>query len=174
MTILTVVEDGRPLSFSFEDLLKYHGPKFPGGVAHAFKVMERALPLLDENGVVERREIHISTAFPGPGARDAFEMVTRCVSDDRYAVNKDLPAAADVLESANGHYYFQLAYRRKTVSLIIRAGHVREEFVMLGRKADRTASEDRRLTELKQEMSDRLMKSPAAEVYDAVVQDEAY
>ena len=44
---IEVVDRGRRLSFSFADLMTYHGGGSPGGVAHAFKVLERALPLLD-------------------------------------------------------------------------------------------------------------------------------
>jgi hypothetical protein len=83
---IVVVERGEPIAFSFADLMKYHGPGSPGGVAHAFKVMERALPLLDPEGPPERRAISIETAFAGPGARDAFEMVTRAVTEERYAI----------------------------------------------------------------------------------------
>src|SRR3954447_26103816 len=79
---LVVVDDGRRLAFSFADLMRYHGPGSPGGVAHAFKVMERALPLLDPAGPVERREVLVETAFGGPGARDAFELVTRAVTGE--------------------------------------------------------------------------------------------
>lgn len=77
---LEVIDRGRSLRFSFEDVLKYHGPGSPGGAAHAFKVLERALPLLDPDRPCERREIVIDTAFGGPGARDAFELVTRAVT----------------------------------------------------------------------------------------------
>jgi hypothetical protein len=66
---LEVADAGRPASFSFEDMLRYHGTGSPGGVAHAFKVLERALPLLAGGGVPERREIVVRTAFGGPGAR---------------------------------------------------------------------------------------------------------
>ncbi len=45
---VSVVEGGVPLVYTFGDLMRYHGPSAPGGVAHAFKVLERALPLLDE------------------------------------------------------------------------------------------------------------------------------
>jgi hypothetical protein len=88
MTIaqIVVLEQGLELSFSFEDMLKYHGGGSPGGVAHAFKVLERALPLLDDSGAVERRAIHIATAFGGPGARDGLELVTRAVTDQRFTV----------------------------------------------------------------------------------------
>ena len=64
--------------------MRYHGPGSPGGVAHGFKVLERALPLLAPEGLCERREIVVETAFGGPGARDAFELVTRAVTGDRY------------------------------------------------------------------------------------------
>ena len=82
---LSLVDQGRPVAFSFEDMIGYHGPGSPGGVAHAFKVLERALPLLAPDGPAERREITVRTAFGGPGARDAFELVTRAVTEGRYA-----------------------------------------------------------------------------------------
>ena len=43
-SVIEVLERGHPMAFSFEDLMRYHGPGSPGGVAHAFKVLERALP----------------------------------------------------------------------------------------------------------------------------------
>jgi hypothetical protein len=76
---LKVVDQGVRLAFSFADLMRYHGPGSPGGVAHAYKVLERALPLPAPDGVPERREVAIRTAFGGPGARDAFELVLRAV-----------------------------------------------------------------------------------------------
>ena len=84
--MLELAERGQRLSFSFEDLLRYHGPGSPGGVAHAFKVLERALPLLEPEGLCERRELAVATAFGGPGARDAIEMATRAVTDGRFEV----------------------------------------------------------------------------------------
>ena len=82
------MDAGRRLAFSFDDMLRYHGGGSPGGVAHAFKVLERALPLLDPDGPCERREIVVETAFGGPGARDAFELVTRAVTGDRYRIDE--------------------------------------------------------------------------------------
>ncbi len=56
----------------------------------AFKAMQRAFPLLDPDGPVERREITVDTAFRGPGGRDAFEMVTRAVTEDRFVIDPTL------------------------------------------------------------------------------------
>ena len=81
---------GQQLTFSFADLMRYHGPDSPGGVAHAYKVLEAALPLLGPGGPCERRAMTVRTAFGGPGARDGFELVTRAVTEGRYVVDAAL------------------------------------------------------------------------------------
>lgn len=161
---LEVLDRGQAIVISFEEMLKYHGPGYPGGVAHAFKVMERAFPLLDPDGPPERREIIIQTAFRGPGARDACEMVTRAVTGERYVVDPALerPERGTTLE----RYVFGLRYRDRTATLTIRDGYVLDEFIALARKEARTAQEEEHLAVLKQEMADRLMAARAVDVYD--------
>lgn len=165
---LELLEQGQLHTYSFADLMRYHGPCFPGGVAHAFKVLQRALPLLAPGDRPERREIVVQTAFTGPGARDAFELVTRAVTGDRYTVDAALerPERGRTLE----RYVFRLGYRERTVTLLLRQGLVREEFIDLSRKQGRTAQEDGRLTVLKQEMADRLLAAPAMDVYDVAAE----
>ena len=164
MVAIEVIDGRRPLSFSFDDMLRYHGGGSPGGVAHAFKVLERALPLLDPDGVCERREIVVETAFGGPGARDSFELVTRAVTGDRYRIDESLarPERGRTLE----RFVFRLRYRDRGVTLELRDGFVTEEFIDLARTEGRDADQERRLDTLKQEMADRVMARPAADVYD--------
>jgi hypothetical protein len=164
--LLHVCEDGEALHYSFADLMHYHGFGYPGGVAHAFKAMQRALTLLDGGNPPERREIETRTAFRGPGGRDAFEMVTRGLTEGRYVVDAALerPERGTTLM----RYVFVLSYRGSIVRLLLRDGHVRDEFIALGGKADRTAEENTRLTWLKQDMTQRLLAAPADEVYDLV------
>ncbi|HEV7453367.1 MAG TPA: hypothetical protein VGO16_18720 [Pseudonocardiaceae bacterium] len=161
---IEVTDQGSTLVYTFEDLMRYHGPGSPGGVAHAFKVMERALPLLEPAGLVERREIEVETAFAGPGARDAFEMVTRAVTEGRYVVDDAL--ARPERGSTRERFVFRLGYRGRSVTVVLREGYVREEFLALARQEGRTGEEESRLTALKKEMADRLLASPATEVYD--------
>jgi len=160
---LTVHETPHSLSFNWDELLRYHGGHFPGGVAHAYKAMEAMLAL---TGPLERREIRILTAFPGPGARDAFELVTRAVIDNRYTVDLDCgPSSAP--ESAKGRYYFRWDCADISVEAQLRPGMVRDDFIALSRQSERSTSEEDRLTELKQEMADRLMALPGEAVYQA-------
>jgi len=163
-SIVTVRDQGRVLAYTFEDLMHYHGPGSPGGVAHALKVMERAFPLLHPGDLLERREIRVETAFAGPGARDGFEMVTRAVTEGRYVVDDAL--ARPERGPTGERFVFRLSYRQRTVAAVLRPGYVREEFISLVSKDERTAAEENRLTVLKQEMAQRVLASPATDVYD--------
>lgn len=161
---LQLADAGRVLSFTFEDLLRYAGPGSPGGVAHAFKVLERALPLLDPDGLCERREIGVVTAFGGPGARDGFELVTRAVTDERYEVYQSL--ARPELGRTRERFIFELSYRGRSVTLVLRDGFVTEEFIELARTEDRTEEEESRLDALKLGLMERVLSCAAADVYD--------
>jgi hypothetical protein len=160
---LAVVDQGVRLEFSFRDLVRYHGPRSPGGVAHAYKVLERALPLLASDGLPERREITIRTAFGGPGARDAFELVLRAVTGERYTV--DAALARPHRGRAAECFVFVVANRECEVTLAVRDGFVTNEFVDLARAEHRTAEQEMRLTTLKAEMAERVMAAPADAVY---------
>ncbi len=165
-TTLDVVDAGRPLSFTFADLMRHHGPGSPGGVAHAFKVMERAFPLLDAGAPAERREIRVATAFGGPGARDGFELVTRAVTGDRFVLDPDL--ARPDLGAARERFVFVVAHRERRATLTVREGIVTDAFITLVRQ-ERSPDQDAQLELLKREMAERIMATAAADVYDATV-----
>jgi hypothetical protein len=161
---LEVVDGGRLLRFGLDDLMRYHGPGYPGGVAHGFTVMRRAWPLLEPAGPPARREIRLETAFRGPGARDAVELVTRAATEDRYLVRSDLERPE--LGNTRARYVFRFGYRDRTVTLRIRDGFVTDEFIALSRAPGRTAAQEAHLAVLKQEMADRLLAAAPEDVYD--------
>ena len=160
---LVVVDQGVRLAFSFADLMRYHGPGSPGGVAHAYKVLERALPLLAPDGVPERREVTVRTAFGGPGARDGFELVLRAVTDGRYTVDPEL--ARPERGRAAERFVFVLGHRERKVTLAVRDGFVTDEFIDLARTDRRTPEQEMRLTALKADMAERVMAAPGDAVY---------
>jgi hypothetical protein len=162
--MIEVVDHGQRIAYSLEDLMRYHGPGSPGGVAHAFKVLERGLPLLEPAGLCERREIVVETAFEGPGARDAFEMITRAVTGGRFRVDPALarPERGRALEA----FVFRLSYRDRSATLTVREGFVTDEFIDLARTERRDADQERRLDALKREMAGRVLAHAASDVYD--------
>ncbi len=69
----------------------------------------------------ERRAITVRTAFGGPGARDAFELVLRAVTGERYAV--DLTLARPERGRAAERFVF-VPDRDREVTLAVRDGFV--------------------------------------------------
>jgi hypothetical protein len=161
---LEVREGPQVLRFTFADLLNYNGGGSAAGVAHAFKAMQRALPVLDPDGPPQRREIGVRTAFRGPGGRDSVELVTRAVTDERFVI--DLSLGRPERGAAFAHFVFRLTYRDVAVTAVLRDGFVPDEFLDLAGQETRTDTEEARLTELKTEVSNRLRAAPAADVYD--------
>lgn len=165
---IELVERGETLTFTPDDLLLFHGPGSPGGVAIAFQVLARALPLLapSTGEPCERRAVRIRTPFPGPGARDAFEMATRAVSDGRFTV--DPAQARPDLGRTRERFVFVVAHHADEVTLTLEAGFVTEEFVDLVAVDGRSAEQERHLDELKRDLARRVLAAPAADVFSAV------
>ena len=163
---LEVLDHGDVLRISFDDVVRYSGRSSIGGVAHGFKVMERAFPLLNGGSAPDREDISIESAFGGGGARDAFEMVTRAVTGGRFRYDPDF--APDGPASPMGQYVFRFSHRSgAAVQLTLRPGLVLDEFIDLATRGAASPAEEERLAFLKQDMCDRLMSLPADEVYDA-------
>jgi hypothetical protein len=162
---LSVEERGRTITFTFEDLMRYHGSNSPAGVAMAFKVMQHAFAALSPDRPPARRAIAVRTAFRGPGARDGFEAVTRAVSDGRYVVDRALVRAD--LGRLREDFVFMVEFGGRVSTLLLRDGFVTDEFVDLARTENRTDAEEQRLDELKEELAQRVMNTPADELFDA-------
>lgn len=161
---IDVQEQGTAVRFSFDEMLRYSGPGSPGGVALGFRLMERAFALLEPNGVVERRVVAFRTAFPGPGVRDACELVTRSLTDGRYVVDPALE------RPERGHglrlFVFQVTYRGRSVSLLLQEGFVTDEFWRLAESPDLTVEQQQQFTAAKQALADHLLATDAADVFD--------
>ncbi|OBK72531.1 hypothetical protein [Mycobacterium sp. 1164985.4] len=162
--VLVVRDRGRTLMFTFEDINRYHGGHSPAGVAIAFKAMELGFSVVCTGDPPERRSVVVRTAFRGPGARDAFEAVTRGVTDDRYVLDRSLVRSdrGRLLED----FVFVIEHTGSTATLLLRAGFVTDEFIDLARAGNRTQSQEDRLDHLKAQLAQQVMAEPAREVFE--------
>src|SRR5258705_13235073 len=160
---LAVEERGRTITFTFDDMMRSHGPPSPAGVAMAFKVMQRAFAALSPDRPPERRSINVRPAVRGPGARDGFEAVIRAVTEDRYVVDRSLvrPDRGRLLED----FVFELTIGNQTATLLLRDGFVTEEFIDLARAESRTDGQEQRLDELKAGLAQQVLASPSDHVF---------
>jgi hypothetical protein len=163
---LQVDDGGSAIAFTFGDMMRYHGPHSPAGVAMAFKVLQRAFDKLSPGAPPPRRAVTIRTAFRGPGARDGFEAVTRAVTEGRYTVDRSLVRAdrGRLLEDC----VFDVTIGDRTTTLLLCDGFVTDEFIDLARTDDRTVEQERRLDGLKAALAERVMATPAADLFDVV------
>jgi hypothetical protein len=161
---LAVEERGKTITFTFDDMMRYHGVHSPAGVAMAFKVMQRAFVALSADARPERRSVNVRTAFRGPGARDGFEAVTRAVTDGRYTVDRSLVRSdrGRLLED----FVFEVGLGGSPVTLLLRDGFVTEEFIDLARTESRSPAQEDRLDELKAVLAERVLSSDAADLFD--------
>lgn len=159
------VEDGgRTIAFTFDDMMRFHGPHSPAGVAIAFKAMERAFGQLSPGTPPPRRSVVVRTAFRGPGARDGFEAVTRAVSEGRYTIDRTLVRAdrGRLVED----FVFEISIGDRVAAVLLRDGFVTAEFIDLARTEPRTSAQETRLDELKAELAQRVMAASASELFD--------
>jgi hypothetical protein len=161
---LTVEEGGRTITFTFDDMMRFHGVHSPAGVAMAFKVMQGRSRRYPSTSHPPRREIKVRTAFRGPGARDGFEAVTRAVTDGRYTVDRSLVRSD--LGRLREDFVFVVEVGGRIVTLLLRDGFVTDEFVDLASTENRTDAQEHRIDELKAQLAQRVMVARAEDVFD--------
>lgn len=165
MDCIEIRENGELIRISYGEIMKYHGTGYPGGAAYALKVMQFVFPMLEGGQAPERREISIETAFTGKGGKDAFEMVTRCVTDGRYLVDPALPEAQSAEESPDGHYFFRFRYHGKNISAVLLPEYGHAEFNRISRKTEKAPEDYKILAEMRLALARRVLDAPPDAVY---------
>jgi hypothetical protein len=131
-TTIPVMDHGSELAVSFDACVAFHGRTSIGGLALGFRLMQQALRDLAPGRVPERDEIRFRTAFPGPGLRDAVEMVSRAVTRGVYTVDETL-AGPEAPEAPRGRLWFEVTVGDKVGVYAARDGALPADFVPVGR-----------------------------------------
>lgn len=132
---LVVADEGQRIEFHIQDAFNYHGYDAVGGVVLGFRLLQKAIAMFtggDDKTLLLRRQITLFTAFPGLGARDCFELVTRMVTEKHMTVDtafSDTTAQAGVA----GRFYFAFSYQGQRVQLAPVEGYPVPEFIALGK-----------------------------------------
>lgn len=160
MPTLSVADGDHLFSFSIQNAFNYHGYDAVGGVVLGFRLLQRAISLLTpQDELLQRRELALFTAFPGMGARDCFELVTRMVSENRFILDIDFDQT-EAQQGIAGCFYFEFSYRGKKVSLAPVAGLPTAEFLKIGRaskQSDATPEVQRQWMAAKYQLANTLL-----------------
>ncbi len=175
MDNLSIYDEAGPLEIGFDDLRKFHGSASICGLTVSYVVMQAAWRELG-GGPLSRQQISVETGFPGPGARDGFEMVTRAVSREAYHIRTDVAPDDRIAEAAKGAYFFRFLTPDNSVSLGLAPSAVPDEFVPFRRhvlSGEATDSEQKAFRALQLEFSSFLQGAANREVVN-VLDDAAY
>jgi hypothetical protein len=171
--VLRVIDQGVVLEIGFDDLLKYHGRFYIGGVALAFKVLELGFRELVPNSTPDRELIGFTTGLGlhGPGVIDAVEMATRAKTRGTLNVDTQLVQGKPgiIAPDGVGKYYFEVHYGEAKIGLAVKQGVIPEEFMELSRKIHAetiTDAEKIRLQEVKESMAAEIIVSPPEKLFD--------
>ncbi len=127
---LTILENSSPRSFTYEEILAYHGGAMPGGVALAFRMLQwifnDVLKIIPEKG---QCGFYSGLGENGRGIIDTVTLVLGVKEheslrlDKAYSLDKTGPLAP-----GGGRYYFEFSYQDTLVQLAVKDGAIPEEF----------------------------------------------
>lgn len=125
-------DDAGELAVTYDDMLKYHGRDFYGGVALAYKVLKLAFEKLLGRHVPHRNKVRLVIGFNPPGVVDGLEFATRALTRQRLILDPDPPQGP---ASVSGRYYFEVHYEGRAICLWLKPDVLPEAFTPLARKA---------------------------------------
>lgn len=165
---LQIKDQNDVLRFHIQDVFNYHGYDAVGGAVLGFRLLQKALSIFQPSPgeLIERRGISLVTAFPGLGARDCFELVTRMVTENRIEVNPEMPCP-DVVQGVKGSFYFEFHYQNQTARLSTLPGAPSPDFIQLGKaskKPDVSQPEQMAWRDAKYTLANALLASPCEQV----------
>lgn len=100
--VLSIKDGNDLLSITYEDMVKYHGRQFIGGVALAYKLLELTFQVLTPEKPPVRDRISVILAVYGPGIIDGIEMATRALTRGALTIKLQLAAAQPAPDAADG------------------------------------------------------------------------
>lgn len=168
MTYYLIVRDSLgEFKLTYEEMCKYHGNDFLGGVALAFKVLELAfIKLLKTDEVAERSSIFLVIGTDPPGIIDGFEYVTRALSQRRIIIHKKIEIGE---KSVFGHYYFEVHYLGNKISIWLKGDILPEGFTSLAKKCISGLANDDELNRWKStklELGDKIISSNPMDLFE--------
>ena len=172
---VSIKENDKILSFTYEELLAHHGGAMPGGVALAFRmlqwVFDDILKVIPEKG---RCEFYSGLGENGKGIIDTVTKVLGVVEnkslrlDKTYSMDKTGPFAP-----GGGRYYFECGCSDKLVKLAVKDGAIPEEFFRCSQEMHRkrtageviTQAETDHLQQLRIDLSKAILAADSSDLF---------
>lgn len=173
--IVTIREKGETISFSYDELLQYHGGEMPGGVALSFRMLQwifnDILDTLPERG---NCTFYSGLGYNGRGIIDTVKKVLGVEENStlrlniEHSMDKEAPLAP-----GGGRYYFEFGCAEKNVRLAVKEGAIPEEFFRCSAELHRkrqageniSTEETEHLQNLRIELSEAILLADGGDLF---------
>lgn len=152
-------------TFHIQDCFNFHGYDSVGGVVLGFRLLQ-FLQTRVPDVQLQKSDIHLFTSFPGLGAQDVFELLTRMRSDSRLQLDQSY-RHPDANKGVTGDLYFNFQYQGASYQFTPISGTPSTEFILVGQKSKQTDVDAKLLlqwTQLKYDLANLLLQHPASEL----------
>jgi hypothetical protein len=167
-TTLKICDDNNIFDLTYNEMCKYHGKDFYGGVALAFKVLQLALEKLATDSIPHREKIRLIIGLNPPGIIDGIEYITRALTRQRLIID---PHVGIGPESVFGSYYFEIHYEQRKIAMTLKEGILPPDFLDLARKClggIASPEEIARWKTYKAELGDIIMSLSPQSLFDII------
>lgn len=165
---LAIYDHDDLLEFTFADVERYHGQHSIAGAALGFQVLRAGLAALFPDAPPRRDQISIVTGHPGPGFRDAFELITRAATRQALQFDPDLPYGRYNPFNTHAYNWRLRDANQREVELVLQPDLIPFEFFELwnrvGRR-DATPADWQALVRVKRAVADDVLARPLAELF---------
>jgi len=161
-TSISIIDNGKVVSISFNEVLKYHTGNAWFGLSIAFRALELAENTFKKANLIWKRDqLTIVSAHPGPGVKDAIEYITHCISNQKFSLT------AECIDSnscnSNMRFAWWVSNDTHTAFISLRQNFIPELFnELLDRLGTSNEQGDDLLdfTHLKQDLASQILQQP--------------
>lgn len=135
--------DGKLTTFDYDDLKTFHKGDSWFGCTVGFRAMQLAARELSQPAPWSRNNLSIVSGHPGPGVKDAIELITATISSDNFRLHESIDDK-DSSSGCNSNMRFEwwLTQSDKTLHIKLRDGIVPDSFLQLLDKINADAYPD--------------------------------
>jgi hypothetical protein len=129
---VTIIVDGKLTRFDYDDLKSFHKGDSWFGCTVGFRAMQLAARELSQPAPWSRDDLAIVSGHPGPGVKDAIELITATVSSGNFQLHENIDNKnSNSGCNSNMRFEWWVTENDKTIHIKLRAGIVPESFLQL-------------------------------------------
>lgn len=174
---IRIYDSEKLLSFTYEDLLNFHGKEMPGGVALVFKLMCWIFAdVAKEIPVRGSCSFYSGLGKNGKGIIDGADCVMQVSKNQKLFLNPDYSLSKNAPDApGGGKYYFELGFNGKIFSVSVKQEVIPKEFFNFSKHIHQkrqnaepiTQEEKEKLQFLRHSLAETILNTKAENLFTA-------